>query len=454
MSEIPGDLQDLLAAVLEGVADASQLDRLRSLLSDRPDVRAEYLAQWRVHALLHWQHGAASREPRGSLPGTGARVGARRRVWLSAAAALLACVSLAWLALPRRAERPYLAVVEVIQADGVAVAPGQATFRVGDRRRLGGVSIREGRLRIRLAEGPEVALVGPAEVDFTGPLRLRVARGKLTADIGRAGQSLVIETAQTQVVDLGTRFGVEVDSDRHTDVVVFQGKVELRDHPGRRREPALLTVLEAGEAVRVDDRQRMSRIVNIVAGPSDDPWSTGAPPGPSGVIAAVRDNLRDPGARYYYRIVPGGLVEDARAYVAKRPEWNGIDERGLPDWLAGADLVETFGSDKFKPDLEISVSLARPANLYVLYHTRNEPPTWLTERFSDTGFDVGLEIPQPAATGIPPETGPGRGRLLRFRVWRCVVPAPGTVTLGASRQPERGGETWMYGIAARPASKE
>jgi hypothetical protein len=172
------------------------------------------------------------------------------------------------------------------------------------------------------------------------------------------------------------------------------------------------------------------------------------------VIAAVRDNLRDPGARYYYRIVPGGLVEDARAYVAKRPEWNGIDDRGLPDWLAGADLVETFGSDKFKPDLEISVSLARPANLYVLYHTRNEPPTWLTERFSDTGFDVGLEIPQPAATGIPPETGPGRGRLLRFRVWKCAVPAPGTITLGASRQPERGGETWMYGIAARPASKE
>ena len=41
------------------------------------------------------------------------------------------------------------------------------------------------------------------------------------------GRGFVVETPQGQVTDLGTEFGVDVAGDSNTDVVVFEGAVNL-----------------------------------------------------------------------------------------------------------------------------------------------------------------------------------------------------------------------------------
>jgi len=165
----------------------------------------------------------------------------------------------------------------------------------------------------------------------------------------------------------------------------------------------------------------------------------------------VRDNLRSPSDKYFYRILPGGLKEDARAFIGQRHEWNGLDASGMPPWLTGADLVQTFVNDHLKTTLEITVTVSRPAAVYVFFDERSGRPSWLAQRFTDTGLKIGLENAPSLESGKPVGKGPGVGNMAPLSVWRCELPQAGSVTLGpvheASDDMTR--RRWMYGIAAK-----
>jgi hypothetical protein len=131
-----------------------------------------------------------------------------------------------------------------------------------------------------------------------------------------------------------------------------------------------------------------------------------------------------------------------------------LDARGIPDWLRGADLVQTFNTDQFNWFMQLTVTVSRPCVLYVFADRRNPPPAWLRERFTDTGADIGWEYVD-AAHGIAAAKVPGRGRkLFPFGVWKLEVHQAGEVKLGPPyfEKFEGPGEVrpnWMYGIAAR-----
>jgi hypothetical protein len=129
-------------------------------------------------------------------------------------------------------------------------------------------------------------------------------------------------------------------------------------------------------------------------------------------------------------------------------EWNGVDERGIPRDLRGADYVQTFNADKWEADVEISVELSAPSRLYVLFDRRLEPPEWLTNRFIDTGDVIGVDesfrTPGMAQGGI----GPGVSIETVHRIWVTEVPEAGVVKLGAL--PMQDLRVSMYGIAAIP----
>src|SRR5262245_55537453 len=110
------------------------------------------------------------------------------------------------------------------------------------------------------------------------------------------------------------------------------------------------------------------------------------------IIGNVTDNIVEPNVRKFYEIVPGGMREDALTY-ADRPahEWNGVDERGMPSYLIGADYVKTFNDAKIRQDVEIYVTLCRPATLYVFLDVRVPPPNWLVGDFQETGDKIGLD---------------------------------------------------------------
>ncbi len=429
----------LVQAVLDGTATPEQHAQLADLLRANPDLRSAYVHQMRLDALLHFKGGVVTTP---TVPG---RDPIRRfrpstlppRVALAAAVVvLLTFVTLWW---SRRGVD-----VEIVRAAGIVAKDWPA----GSTVRLTHLSLPQGRVEFRLPSGIWLQVVAPAELQFVNAMHVRVSLGQVTADVGDRGKGFVVDTAQTKIVDLGTRFGVAVPNASHTDVVVFQGEVEVFDRNSPHASDAPLTRLVEGEAVRVDARRQMSRIMNVTSGPRDAAWSTHG--GASGaVITSVHDNLRDPTELYYYRILAGGLHEDAPAFVAKRHEWNGLDAAGIPAELLGADLVQTVPSDRDNTALEIVVTVARPAVIYVLADSRTEAPTWLVQNFSNTGALIGLENAPLLASGKPVGRGPGEGNMAPFAVWKRALPNGGSVRLGPPGVATGEIRPWMYGIAAQ-----
>jgi len=452
MSEPGAPFPQLVQSVLDGSASAEQRQQLAHRLRTDPALRTEYVQQMRLDALLHFTGGAVAQKTAAAAapdpqatprPNVSKFPATPFRLMAAIAALLLVGLGVSTLGWSRRGVE-----VEVVRA--TEIASGQ--WLAGSKLRLTRLSLAHGSVEFQLSSGVRLEVVAPAELQFVSALHVRVSLGQVTADVGDRGKGFVVDTAQTQVVDLGTKFGVAVPNAGHTDVVVFQGEVELFDRRSRRQSDAPMTRLVEGEAVRVDAQQQMSRIMNVTSGPHDKAWSTDG--GEAGsVIAAVRDNLRDPTARFYYRILAGGMREDAPAFVAKRHEWNGLDAAGLPAELLGADLVQTFPDDRANTGLEIVVSVSRPAALYVLIDSRHATPAWLAATFTDTGARIGMENAPPPTSGQAVGKGPGVGNMAPFAVWRRDLPAGGSLTLGPPRDStgdNPASPLWMYGIAAKP----
>ncbi|MEO0529292.1 MAG: hypothetical protein AAF266_01815 [Planctomycetota bacterium] len=319
------------------------------------------------------------------------------------------------------------------------------------------IALERGVAELTLTSGVVVVMRGPARIDVVSPMCVRAQYGAVRARVGESAKGFLLETPTTNVIDLGTEFGVDIDPESgDTDVVVFDGKIDLKyvglstpssRSNARRAQP--LGLLEAGEGLHVASTGVTSRIVSIHSGTypeiADGVWKAAQTP----LITGVSDSLRSPDATRYYQVVHGGFREDARAFVDRRHEWNGDTDAGLPPYLIGGDYIQTFNSDKLNPDLQISIELSAPATLYVLFDRRATPPDWLVEQFEPTGDFVGVdeEYRDFKVVNVR-DIGPGASIDTRHSVWRRRIDRPSTVALGGL--PDEEIRTSMYGIVAQP----
>jgi hypothetical protein len=301
---------------------------------------------------------------------------------------------------------------------------------------------------------------GPAQFELMGTMRAKLVRGRVRVHItDPRGHGFVLETPRGEVKDLGTEFGVDVADDADTGVVVFEGAVDLSYYGEKSQPIARVERLTQGEGLTIKSSGAADRIMSIVRGDLATFRQRGDAVSDSGqVIVDVADNIRAPDVRNFYEIVPGGFKEDALAYV-DRPnhDWSGVDARGLPAYLIGADYVKPFNGDKMRSDVEIVVTLAQPARLFVFFDQRVLPPQWLQAEFRDTGDVIGHDAgPYILSTGEMEKfirgEGPGESIDSTFGVWERIVDKPGVVRLG----PNGSWRDWsaMYGIAAVPLGTE
>jgi hypothetical protein len=151
------------------------------------------------------------------------------------------------------------------------------------------------------------------------------------------------------------------------------------------------------------------------------------------------------------------MREDAKAFVDRPHEWNGMDAKGMPAYLIGGDYVKTFNDDKNIAEFEVSVTLAQPAKLYVLWCNRIAAPAWLREQFDDTGDVIGVDEGRyvfrngTVHNRDGPRVGPGVSIDSIHSIWRRIVTKPGTVRLGPTEAP--GWDFNVYGIVAVPSKK-
>lgn len=308
---------------------------------------------------------------------------------------------------------------------------------------------------IPLSDFGHIMLEGPADLEFVDPFKVRLHKGRVKVRItSEKGHGFVVETRHGEVKDLGTEFGVDASSDKNSGVVVFEGVVNLSIPQSLDAKGAVRTErLVQGEGLTFNRRGRVSRIMSIVTGDvatfqqAGDMRIQRRDP----IILNVVDNILEDLWKFY-EIVPCGLKEDALTYV-DRPihEWNGMDKNGIPKYLIGADYVKPFNNDKMRHDVELSVTLGRPARLFVFMDDRvSPPPEWLRRDFKDTGDDIGLDNGPYSYEGGPyyfhHGEGPGNSIDVRFSIWERTVKQPGIIKLGPNA-----GATWncgMYCIAA------
>lgn len=310
--------------------------------------------------------------------------------------------------------------------------------------------------RITLPKVGYAILEGPAEFTMLDPKRARLNSGRIKMRVTEvSGHGFVIETPYGEVTDLGTEFGLDVSNKGKAGLVVFEGEVDLRVAEQRNQSAALSRVerLVGGDGVTFDQGGQLDRIMSIVTGRSatfrsgNDLNEDDSEP----LIAGITDNLRASDTKRFYEIVRGGFGEDARAFVDRAYQWNGLDEAGLPEFLVGADYILPYNDDKGR-DLEITLSLARPATVYILFDDRGTPPKWLTSAFEHTGFEIGMDEDAGPPSHARPERslgkGPGNNIDFAFSVWRQDIGTAGSISLG-SREGPRGGRS-MYGIVVVP----
>lgn len=241
-----------LAAWLEGELDADGREELLRDLSSDEGFAREATAQLQMKRLLGSQSIDESEFTRELLlriqpvdetsdaPSTERSVLSRlqtRRRWQRtgiATAGIGAAVAIVLL-LIFRATPPVTPTVRVLAAEGVQ----SLDVRALEEGRL--VTIKGGILELELGPKTRLVLEAPAEFAVEAVDVVQLVSGRCYAEMEKGASGLRIKTPSGEVLDLGTRFGVEVTPSQGTSVHVFEGEVELAVERKR-------SVLREGEA--------------------------------------------------------------------------------------------------------------------------------------------------------------------------------------------------------------
>lgn len=340
-----------------------------------------------------------------------------------------------------------IAIAALLNTSSDKQLAGRDNWLGGPGTTFGTVSLNSGAMRMNLQGVGTLVVDGPAQMELVSPMHLRVDQGRVKLRVTEeTGHGFVVSTPHGDVTDLGTEFAVDVGDLNSTNLVVFDGKVDL-SIPRGPGEP-IIQRLVGGEGVRFARTGQLDRIMAIFTGsvetflPSDQLGLGGLP-----VIINVSDNLPSGDTNRFYEIVPGGFDEDKVAYVDRLYEWNGVTKEGLPHYLVGGDYIRTFNDNK-NLDFQLTVEVSRPCDLYVLWDQRVPVAPWLEESFAKMDGLVGLD--EFAYPGRPNREdkdrgiGPGNSIGQHFLVWHRTVAGPGKIQLGALGAEKT--QSSMYGV--------
>ena len=145
--------------------------------------------------------------------------------WWIATSALAAVIALC-VFLPTQPDTNHGDVVATVQN-----AREVQEVSAGDQLRSGQVlKLVDGRVKINFQSGARLAIQAPAELKLLGPNSAQLQHGVVTVRVPGEIKGFVLVTPRQRVTDLGTSFGVDVDTTGDTAISVFEGEIELEDH--------------------------------------------------------------------------------------------------------------------------------------------------------------------------------------------------------------------------------
>lgn len=231
--EISPRLHELLIAAAEGELGEADARELSAMLRSDAAARRLYADYMSVHALLSWRHGGVPPldMPLNEValsPPTQARSLQRWMPWVGMAVLLVAASFGASYFLresPEPAAVSPKSIAIVVEQRETKFDSGQS-LATDEWLEAGRHRLSEGSARIALTNGVNLALEGPIDFELASPERMHLSRGRVRVYVPLAARGFTITTSRgVQIVDLGTDFGVAVDTEQNVDVFVYSGSV-------------------------------------------------------------------------------------------------------------------------------------------------------------------------------------------------------------------------------------
>jgi hypothetical protein len=263
------EFDDAMAGVCLGLATEEEMRALNELLRSNPKARDEYLLRIELHTRLasdselfsQVTHSAASchvpeikAATRQSIPLLNLLVSARRRR-ATQGLALAACVMLlavglwaVWLKGSKTRNGATSTAVAMLTRT-VDAHWGKSTEppRVCGALERGTFRLESGLALVVFYSGARVVVEGPAELQLVSPLEAVCPHGRLLLEVPPPARGFRLRTAQVNVMDWGTSFGISTTT-AQSEVHVFKGRVELVSGTASKRS------LDEGQAVVVQGR--------------------------------------------------------------------------------------------------------------------------------------------------------------------------------------------------------
>ncbi|WDQ14595.1 LamG-like jellyroll fold domain-containing protein [Rhodopirellula sp. P2] len=245
-------IQKLIYQAIDQTISPEDFDQLQNLLEGSEEVRQAYLKAVHLSESLH--EIAASPTPNLGSPTQAAdppitlplyrwpSVFAFRSLMIAATALIMVGGLAYWLG-QQHLSSPVTTEVAAFESDGIeSQIAGHATLRravdlqwplntlpakVGDVLPNGQLRFESGIAEIDFFCGATLIVEGPANLDIESDWSVRVLEGRLRATVPPAARGFLVKAAESEVVDLGTEFTMDVTADT-ARVEVVDGEIMLR----------------------------------------------------------------------------------------------------------------------------------------------------------------------------------------------------------------------------------
>ncbi|MCK4565139.1 MAG: FecR domain-containing protein [Verrucomicrobia bacterium] len=125
----------------------------------------------------------------------------------------------------------------------------------GDSLKKGLISLNQGYSEITMNNGVRLILEAPIELELKSLDLIKVNHGRLVARVPKPAIGFTVLTPSSEVVDLGTEFGISVDDKGASEVHVLDGEVKAR--PLQQKTFSNLVV---NEGMAIDENQQVTLI--------------------------------------------------------------------------------------------------------------------------------------------------------------------------------------------------
>jgi hypothetical protein len=249
----------------DGTLCDAEFQEFSARLAKDPDARAQWFVRNDIDVGLARISPSGSREtPSAVQQGASSAAVPRRDRQVAAALAATACLAalvaiIGW-SVPgtrgslRQPPAPATAVpsgpaplATVTDSQFVLTGGAAAAPRLGQPVEAGRVGIAAGLLQFTLRNGVVITLQGPGSLDLIDEGRAFLSEGAAVVKVPKGMSGFRLDTATTEVLDLGTEFAVRAGNGVATDVQVYDGAVIVNRTGG-----GFPTRLEAGKAARFD----------------------------------------------------------------------------------------------------------------------------------------------------------------------------------------------------------